>query len=782
MVGNSRSGPGSFSLPAAIAVFACAFTVLAWPWLSGRVTIPWDAKAQFHPQLQFLATSLANGESPFWTPNVFSGWPQIADPQSLIFSPLHFLLALATPRPSFWAADAVVFAMLFIGGVSLIAYFRDRGWHVAGALIAALVFCFGGSAASRLQHIGQIMSMAYVPLALWLLGRTLERASWGCGLVAGIVVGLLVIGRDQVALLGLYLLVAFVVAYWFASADIVTRIRRTIGPLSLCGITVIAVAVIPLLLTGLLASDSNRPAIGIIEAGRGSLHPGHLLTLAFADLYGANNPNIDFWGVPSIPWMNAVGPTGLYHAQNVGQLYIGALPLIAILSFGLVKGQLWRADIRFFTIAAAATLLYALGWYTPIFRVAYEIMPGVALFRRPADATFILGTLLAVLAGYLVHRWVAGTVPMARWSQRGMELALALAVLAIAAFLADKIGRMAVATTPLLTGLTFAIAGSVVLLGARSMATRRMWTAAALLTAFLVFDLAWNNGPNESTGLPPATYEALRPDTTDETVLLLKQKLAETAAPDRRDRVELIGIAYHWPNLSLAHDFDHLFGHNPLRLREFSRATGVGDTVASPDQRGFTPLFPSYRSAFADLFGLRLIATSVPAEQIDTSIRPGDLKLVTRTSEAYVYENPRALPRAMLVPEWRVTDFEEMQRVGWPDVDPKRTVLLDRPSHSVPQNGVSGGSVRIARYTNTEIVIDVESQAGGMLVLNDVWHPWWRAEVDGAPAEIFKANVLFRGVPVQPGRHRVRFTFHPVAGAIAELKSKLAAKLSSARP
>jgi hypothetical protein len=783
MIGHSQNGRQGFSLPAAITLFACAFVVLAWPWLSGRVTIPWDAKAQFHPQLQFLAASLANGESPFWTPNVFSGWPQIADPQSLIFSPLHFLLALATPNPNFWAADAVTFAMLFIGGVSVIAFFRDRGWHVAGALVAALVFCFGGSAASRLQHIGQVMSMAYVPLALWLLSRTLERRSWFYGLAAGIVIGLLAIGRDQVALLGLYLLAAFVITYWFATPDWAARIRRTRGPLSLCGAAAIACAAIPLLLTALLAADSNRPAIGIIEAERGSLYPGYFLTLAFADLYGANDPSVDFWGVPSIPWMMALGPTGLYHAQNVGQLYIGALPLIAILSFGLVRGQLWSREIRFFTIAAAVTLLYALGWYTPFFRAAYEIVPGVALFRRPADATFILGTLFAILSGYLVHRWVSGTMPTPRWWQRAFEAVLAFVVVAAAVALAIGVSRISVAIAPILIGMAFALAGIGVLVAIRRLALTRKWAAAALLVAFMASDLGWNNRPNESTGLPPEIYDALGPDTTDETVLLLKHKLAETAAPDRRDRVEMIGIGYHWPNLSLAHGFDHLFGHNPLRLREFSRATGVGDTVASPDQRGFTPLFPSYRSTFADLFGLRVIATSVPAGKIDTSLRPGDLNFLARTAEAYVYENPRALPRAMLVPEWRVADFEELLRAGWPDVDPTRTVLLDRPCNTVASDGGGGNaSVRIERYANTEVMIDVDSRAGGMLVLNDVWQPWWQAEVDDTSTEIFRANVLFRAVAVGPGHHRVRFSFHPLAGAFTELRDKLAARFAKARP
>ena len=95
----------------AIAIFAAAFLVPAWPWLSGHVTIPWDAKSQFFPQVQFLATSIAHGEWPWWTPNVFAGWPQISDPQSLMFSPLHVLLAVFNSAISLRAFDAVIFAL-----------------------------------------------------------------------------------------------------------------------------------------------------------------------------------------------------------------------------------------------------------------------------------------------------------------------------------------------------------------------------------------------------------------------------------------------------------------------------------------------------------------------------------------------------------------------------------------------------------------------------------------------------------------------------------------------
>jgi len=229
--------------------------------------------------------------------------------------------------------------------------------------------------------------------------------------------------------------------------------------------------------------------------------------------------------------------------------------------------------------------------------------------------------------------------------------------------------------------------------------------------------------------------------------------------------------------VGLAQSFDHLFGHNPLRLHDFALATGVGDTVAEPVQRTFAPLFRSYRSTMANMCGVRFIVTGVPVEQIDTSLHAGDLKFVARTNDAYVYENPGALPRAMVVPDYQIADFGNLIRNGWPDIDPRRTVLLEQPLPMLPRSADSkavAGSARIQRYANTEIDIEADAPDGGFLVLNDVWHPWWRAELDGHPTEILKANVLFRAVQVGPGIHRVRFAFEPLQGAWEELKEKVA--------
>ena len=190
------------------------------------MTIPYDAKALFQAELQFLANAIHQGQSPFWSPNVFGGIPQIADPQSLIFSPL-VLLALLAPHPSFHSLDVAVLALLALAGLAVLMFFRDRGWHPAGGIVAALAFAFGASAAWRIQHIGQIESFVFFAVTLWLLARALERASIRYGLAAGIAGALMLMQPDQVAYLAALFFVGFVVDHWLRQG----AYRAAIGPI-----------------------------------------------------------------------------------------------------------------------------------------------------------------------------------------------------------------------------------------------------------------------------------------------------------------------------------------------------------------------------------------------------------------------------------------------------------------------------------------------------------------------------------------------------------------------
>jgi hypothetical protein len=745
-----------------VAAFVILFAGMTWRWIAGVATIPWDAKAHFHPQVQFLAQSLARGDWPWWNPYVFAGHPQIADPQSMIFSPPLLLLALLNGSPSLWAVDMTVLATMAFGGIGLIIYFHARGWHWAGALMAALAFSFGAAMAWRLQHYGQVLSLAYLPWLLLFLERIIARGSLLGGVLAGFFAALIVLGRDQVALLAIYVAAGYTL-WRLASDDAPARAtRRALLPLVLGSLIGLALVALPILMTALLAAESNRPSIDYLGAGRGSLHPALLLTLVAPDIFGAAGG--DYWGPPSFVWLN----TDLYTAQNVGILYVGAIPFLLVLT-GLLSGQLWTREIRFFAVAFVLVLLYALGWYTPAFRVMYALLPGVDLYRRPADAVFLIGAMLAVLAGHATHRlfaapWLApGRAPMAL-------VVLALAVAAgTALYLGWRLDRLSRLAQPMaIAAATFA-AGAILIAWARSRLGLQPTLAGLVLTGFTAADLGLNNGNNGSSALPPALYEVLNPSSRNETMSWLKAHSRHDAT--YRDRVELVGLGFHWPNASIPHHLENTLGYNPVRLGLYTRATGAEDHAALPDQRKFSPLMPSYRTPLADLFGLRYIAAGAPIETIDKLIAPDTLTLVKRTADAWIYENTRALPRVLFATRAVAADFEALLRDGgWPEVDFLTTVLIE----GAARDGAARrpGTAALISYTNTRIEIDAESPDGGYVVLNDTWHPWWTAEIDGRPASLVRANVLFRAVAVPPGRHRVTFTFRPIEGALRALRHR----------
>jgi hypothetical protein len=750
----------------ALAVYMAASAAFTAPWWTGRVTIPWDAKAHFFPQILFLARSLASGDSPFWAPQVFAGHPQIADPQSMIFSPPFLALAALVPAPSFVILDMIVFAMLMAGGVAVLLVFRDRNWHWAGALVAALVFAFGCSAAWRVQHVGQILSLSWAAITFLLLDRALARCSVGYGVAAGLTGASMLLGRDQVALLAAYLLIAYVVASIIGRGrGVLGRLRGAMPALVAGTLTSIALVAIPLAMSIAFGAQSNRPSIDLIGAGRGSLHPVHLFTLFAADLYASSGPMEDVWGPPSLAWPDA----GIFLAQNMFVLYLGALPILVLIALGAVGGMALTPDVRGFTIAALAMLVYALGWYTPAFEAVWRVLPGISLFRRPADATFLFGALAGVVAGYLVHRLARGDVPTFGRLRRVLAWSLPVAgyvgALGLAVWMGPATGN---AFVPLVTGaLSLLMATSLLALFADPARRARHGRAIGLaLVAFTALDLTWSNGPTGSTGLPPTSYAALAPDTGDTTLTRLVELTASGRSATRRDRVELAGLGFYWPNVPLVHDLEHTLGSNPLRYGLYTAAVGANDTIGLPTDRRFTPLFPSYRSPLANLLGLRFIATPIPLHELDKTLPPDAFPLVARTPEAYIYENVDALPRVLLATGVRVADSAALIESGhWPVTDFTREVVLERVPDGVDLRSRGSGRARIVAYHHAEVLVEAEAPAGGgILVLNDAFHPWWRAEVDGRPTEILRANVIFRAVAVPEGVSQVRFLFRPWSG------------------
>ena len=81
-----------------------------------------------------------------------------------------------------------------------------------------------------------------------------------------------------------------------------------------------------------------------------------------------------------------------------------------------------------------------------------------------------------------------------------------------------------------------------------------------------------------------------------------------------------------------------------------------------------------------------------------------------------------------------------------------------------------GGRVEIVSRAREAWELRKTGPGAGYVVLAEPWYPGWRAEINGKPVEVLRADVMLRAVAVEAGEQRIRFdyrpTFLPVARAL----------------
>ncbi|MDB5545456.1 MAG: conserved rane protein of unknown function [Hyphomicrobiales bacterium] len=764
-----------------VAVGALAlFAVVAFSaWTFSGTIVPWDSKNQFYPFFRFMADGLSRGDLPLWNPYHFGGHPSVADPQSLLFTPTMAVFALLAPKASMTAFDAAIFAHLFAGGLGMVLLFRRRNWRPAGGVLAGAIFMLGGVAASRLQHTGMIISYAFFPLALLVLEEMLERGSWRFAALFGAMSALMLLGRDQTAFL-----LAFVLAGAFARQMLQAQrpldyLWRAAPHLLFASAIVAAVLAIPSLLTMQFLAISNRPEMAYDIAVTGSLHPANIATLFAGDVFGSTNWNYVYWG-PGY----GTSPLPDHTDRSINYLFAGSLPLLLIVWHGLAGGRLLERSGRAFALLGLVATLYAMGRYTPVFAILFDHLPGVSLYRRPADAAFLLNIAIAGGAGYLLHRYIVDGPP--RPIQRlGAPLAGALALATLSmVWLTASAARGFLHSDFQITSSTLAVgraaavtlAFAVVLVVAHHWRERgREWAAIFMVVATGGQLIACNaaSSLNAEAASHYALYDgAAPPDSRG--LEALAQIIREENAKGSFPRVEILGLGGPWQNAAMVLGLENTLGYNPLRIADYARAVGPGENSGDPNLRSFPRTFTSYLCNLAGLLGLEYVVLDRPLERLPVNVPRPKATQIYAGKNMYVYRLGAPAPRAILATGLKVIDHEALLEKGvLPDVDRRNEALLDAESMSAltrayPEKAPADepvAHVAIQSRDNTSVTLNVDSVTGGVVVLHDVYYPGWEARVDGVAKPLLRADLLFRGVEVGPGRHEVTFAFRPFSGA-----------------
>ncbi|MGB7045313.1 MAG: hypothetical protein WBD65_10530 [Methylocella sp.] len=511
-------------------------------WLYSGTVVPWDSKNHFYAMFRFLGDALHHGEIPLWNPYHFGGYPAIADPQSLIFTPSMVLFALVAPNASMQLFDAAVLAHLLAGGVCILGLLRRWRWHPAAAVLAAIIFMLGGAASSRLQHTGMIISYSFFPAALWCLDIALERRSYRFALAFGLAASLMALGRDQAAFLFCAVLAGYLVFAAAQSGNALVYLRARAGILASSVALILAILIVPALLTMQFLADSNRPGVPFGVAAAGSLAPVNLITLFAPNFFGSLDHLYDYWG-PSYYTM----PHADWTDRAVDYLFIGTLPFVLIAWHGFGAGRLFARRGRFFLILLLLALAYALGRYTPFFALAFDWIPGVSLYRRPADSTFLFNIALAFAAGFLLHRYIEEGPPkpfrtLPKWLAFTLAGATTLALAGLTgtglAFsvredhMTDSLAALAVAAA-------LAAAGAAILFGLQARPRRAL--AASLFVLLSGTEILWRNAASPLNAEPLESYSVYAGMKPAEAagIEVLRREIAATKRDGVRPRVEI---------------------------------------------------------------------------------------------------------------------------------------------------------------------------------------------------------------------------------------------------
>jgi hypothetical protein len=768
-------------------------------WVYSGTVVPWDSKNHFYAMFRFLGDALHNGEIPFWNPYHFGGHPAIADPQSLIFTPSMVLFALIAPNAPMQLFDAAVLAHLFAGGVCILGLSRRWRWHPAAAVLAAIIFMLGGAASSRLQHTGIIISYSFFPAALWCLDIALERRSYRFALAFGLSASLMALGRDQVAFLLCTVLTGYLALAAAQSGNALVYLRARAGILALSAALILAIMTVPVLLTMQFLAGSNRPGIPFGVAAAGSLAPVNLITLFAPNFFGSLGGYRDYWG-PSYDTM----PQPDWTDRAVDYLFIGTLPFMLIAWHGFGAGRLFARRGRFFLIPILLALAYALGRYTPFFALAFDWIPGVSLYRRPADATFLFNIALALAAGFLLHRYIEEGLPRPfrtppKWLAFALAGAttLALAVLTgTGLFFSVREGHVTNSLAALAVAAALAAASAAVLSVLQARPRRAL--AASLFVLLSGAEILWRNAASSLNAEPLerySVYAGMKPSEAAG-IEVLRHEIAAELRDGDRPRVEILGLKGPWQNASMVLKFENTLGYNPLRIDDYDRAVGPGQDAEDFALRRYPGTFRGYNSHLAALLGLEYLVLDRPLTELPRDIPRPKAQAIYASGTMNIYKLGKTVPRATFASAVEPVDNEEVldERV-LPGFDPASEVLIDKASmsdlHGAPyaqgadqerfqtasragqgsDQPVSQGSreapglshVAIVNYAGSSVEIDVDAPKAGIVVLHDLFYPGWEARVDGHKEPVLHANILFRGVEVPAGHHRVAFSFHPLS-------------------
>jgi hypothetical protein len=750
-----------------------------------------------YPSTRFIQEMCRHGALPYWNPYLNYGQPLLENPNLLFFYPYTLLIILL---PINFAYPFFYVVHVALAGIGTYLLARRWGQSRQAAFFAGFVFGFSGPLLSLANLYNHAACAAWMPWALLATDRAVRGVRESHTAFRGWILLTLVFSLQFLAAEPFTLIATFGLCFAYA-----LYLRGTLHPLAspanlriligfvLAGCLMIALCAVQFLPSAELLSHSRRGAQGLRygETSNWSFHPLLLMEVLVPDFYGPALTSPTKW--------NALVEDG--NSPYFVSVFMGFVPLF----FALAGWALAKDRRRNFVAASALVfLVLSFGHFTPVFSLAYLLVPLLTLVRFPVKMLVPVVMLVAILAGWGLDalRSEAGL-----WSARRKRALYPLAIL-------------------LACGLS-------------------IWAAAWLMPSLLAVPTNWalvrqGHASAEASQMARSLAALLRiyaPGITGFTLFsfLLLLGLSQNRAWARKGVpiFALLGLAqlaqvnydanptvprgfytYRPPVLSS-------FSGSPGSFRVDSQSRNAAVQVDSSDLQSFVsfdsiPEIGELSAVARGSFQQRLVlgAGSMMVEvegslnlDIERSLPPflyddwiytlkqapdtlhldcllgrTNVRYIIRSKRrasagskllgevfngsakpSYLYEDLYFLPRAYVAGTaiFSTDPLATLSRMASPGFDAAQNVILAADPGDSPavQGSAPAGQVEITAHRPDTITLKAELTRPGYVVLLDRYDANWHAKIDGREVPVLRANQLFRAVYAEPGQHVIAFSY-----------------------
>ncbi|MGD0266693.1 MAG: hypothetical protein ABSD47_17320 [Candidatus Methylomirabilota bacterium] len=382
--------------------------------------------------------------------------------------------------------------------------------------------------------------------------------------------------------------------------------------------------------------------------------------------------------------------------------YFGLVPLFLAL-VGAVLGRR-RPPAGFLIAGLLTSLLFALD--TPFLRLPYALLPGFRLFRLPGRLLFLAAFFGIALAGI------------------GLE---------------ELLARL-------------------------QKARPRSWRPHLVATAMVLL-IAGEGAAYAHRYLAVVDHAEVAPAPDYGRFFAADRTLFRIAPVGRYT------VSYGW---AAAMKLQLISGYEPFNLRHYQQYFGMMQSGRErrEDATVWTDLIRVARWDLLDALNVKYLLAPFPLQLPPDRFEPvGSFRNQpvfvfyqgVERIDVFAYRNTHVLPRVFWAERVVVAPDENHMRSEVLRGDLSGVAVVEGTG---PTSGFSQGSTsdhaKVVEAADGYLTVEAESQTSRFLVISEIWHPGWRALLDGRPLPIVRADLALMGAWLPAGRHRLVLEFRPL--------------------